>query len=81
MIMQYASRFMFDCGFFRKAYGYWKHWLRQVCMRSIRYALEIPRAETVIANDFSKKVFHSIQSNVEHNGVGGKVVPSSMLLL
>ena len=32
--------------------------------------------ETVIANDFSEKAFHSIQSNVEHNGVGGKVMPS-----
>lgn len=45
-------------------------------LRSIRYALEIPRVESVIANDFSEKAFYSIQSNVEHNGVGGKVVPS-----
>lgn len=45
-------------------------------LRSIRYALEIPRVETVLANDFSEKAFHSMQSNVEHNGLQGKVVPS-----
>ena len=45
-------------------------------LRSIRYALEIPRAGAVFANDFSEKAFHSIQGNVEHNSVGGKVVPS-----
>lgn len=45
-------------------------------LRSIRYALEIPRVETVFANDLSEKAFRSIQSNVELNGVGGKVVPS-----
>ena len=45
-------------------------------LRSIRYALEIPRVESVLANDFSEKAFRSIQTNVEHNGVNGKVVPS-----
>lgn len=45
-------------------------------LRSVRYALEIPRAGTVIANDFSEKAFHSIQGNVEHNSVVDRVVPS-----
>ena len=45
-------------------------------LRSIRYALEIPRVEWVLANDLSDKAFRSIQSNVGHNGVEGKVLPS-----
>lgn len=45
-------------------------------LRSIRYALEIPQVETVVANDFSQKAFNSIQSNVKRNDVEGKVVPS-----
>lgn len=45
-------------------------------LRSIRYALEIPRAETVFANDFSERAFRSIKSNVERNGLAGKVIPS-----
>ena len=32
--------------------------------------------ETVLANDFSEDAFSSIQRNVQHNAVGGKVVPS-----
>ena len=45
-------------------------------LRSIRYALEIPWVETVVANDFSQKAFDSIKRNVQHNGVEGRVIPS-----
>ena len=45
-------------------------------LRSIRYALEIPSAGTVVANDLSKEAYHSICRNIEHNEVGDKVKPS-----
>lgn len=45
-------------------------------LRSIRYALEIPRVESILANDFSERAFTSIQENVKRNEVAGKVVPS-----
>ena len=45
-------------------------------LRSIRYALEIPRVETVVANDLSKDAYHSICRNIEHNQVGERVKPS-----
>ena len=45
-------------------------------LRSIRYALEIPCVQTVIANDFSEKAYQSIQRNIKHNNMEGKVIPS-----
>ena len=32
--------------------------------------------KTIIANDFSQKAFDSIQSNVKHNSLEGRVIPS-----
>ena len=45
-------------------------------LRSIRYALEIPGVESIVANDISEKAYRSIQRNVEHNGVHNVVFPS-----
>ena len=45
-------------------------------LRSIRYALEIPQLESVVANDFSKDAYTSMCKNIEHNGVGDKVKPN-----
>ena len=45
-------------------------------LRSIRYALEIPRVGTVVANDLSKEAYQSICRNVQHNQVEDKVKPS-----
>ena len=45
-------------------------------LRSIRYALEIPQLESVVANDFSKDAYTSMCKNIEHNGVRDKVKPS-----
>ena len=45
-------------------------------LRSIRYALEIPRVGTVVANDLSKDAYHSMCKNIEHNQVGRVVTPS-----
>ena len=45
-------------------------------LRSIRYAREIPRVGTIVANDLSKDAYHSMCENIEHNQVGDKVLPS-----
>ena len=45
-------------------------------LRSIRYALEIPQLDSVVANDYSKDAYNSVCRNVEHNGVAGRVEPS-----
>ena len=45
-------------------------------LRSIRYALEVPRAHSVLANDFSPEAFRSMTRNIRHNGVQDKVKPS-----
>lgn len=45
-------------------------------LRSIRYALEIPHVESILANDISEEAYRSMQRNVEYNGVKNKVLPS-----
>jgi tRNA (guanine26-N2/guanine27-N2)-dimethyltransferase len=47
-------------------------------LRSVRYALELPNVERVVANDLDPSVVESINRNIEFNGpeVIGKVVPS-----
>ena len=45
-------------------------------LRAIRFALEVPNVELVVANDFSEQAFDSIKQNVRLNGVEGKVKPS-----
>lgn len=44
-------------------------------LRAIRFALEVPNVEMVIANDFSENAIKSIQRNVELNQVQDKVKP------
>lgn len=48
-------------------------------LRSIRYALEIPNVERVVANDMDPSVVDSIKRNIEFNGkeVAEKVIPST----
>ena len=45
-------------------------------LRAIRFALEVPNVELVVANDFSEQAFDSIKQNVRLNGVEEKVKPS-----
>ena len=45
-------------------------------LRSIRYALEIPRAASIVANDLSPDAFEAMKKNIEHNGVADRVTPS-----
>ena len=53
-------------------------------LRAIRYALEIPLVNKIIANDLSKKAVTNIKRNINHNGVQNIVKSSnadaSMLL-
>ena len=48
-------------------------------LRSIRYALEIPNVDKVVANDMDASVVESIRRNIEFNGkdVAEKVIPST----
>ena len=45
-------------------------------LRAIRYALEIPQIESVVANDISMKAYQCIHRHVQQNGVQDKVFPS-----
>ncbi|XP_065898799.1 tRNA (guanine(26)-N(2))-dimethyltransferase-like isoform X2 [Dysidea avara] len=45
-------------------------------LRSIRYALEVPGVEKVVANDYSRAAYQNMVRNIEHNKVGDKVKPS-----
>ena len=45
-------------------------------LRSIRYALEVPLAQNIVANDLSHEAYVSMQRNIAHNQVGGRVRPS-----
>ena len=45
-------------------------------LRSIRYALEIPRAASIVANDISPDAFEAMKRNIEQNNVVDKVIPS-----
>lgn len=44
-------------------------------LRAIRFALEVPSVEMVIANDFSENALKAMQRNVELNNVQDKVRP------
>lgn len=45
-------------------------------LRAIRYAKEIPKVSSVVANDFSEDAVRSIVRNVEHNNVSQVVRPN-----
>jgi tRNA (guanine26-N2/guanine27-N2)-dimethyltransferase len=45
-------------------------------LRAIRFALEVPNVELVVANDFSEKAFETIQRNAQLNQVDDKVKPN-----
>ena len=45
-------------------------------LRSIRYALEVPGVESILANDFSMEAYKNICRNIEENGVTHLVSPS-----
>ena len=45
-------------------------------LRSIRYALEVPSVEKVVANDYSRAAYQNMIRNIEHNKIGDKVSPS-----
>ncbi|XP_059607899.1 tRNA (guanine(26)-N(2))-dimethyltransferase [Phlebotomus argentipes] len=45
-------------------------------LRSIRYALEVPGIQEILANDLSRKAVQDIRVNVERNGVTDLVVPN-----
>lgn len=45
-------------------------------LRSVRYALEIPGVEKVVANDYSRAAYQNMIRNIEHNKIGDKVKPS-----
>lgn len=45
-------------------------------LRSIRYALEIPGIEKVVANDYSRAAYQNMIRNIEHNKISDKVKPS-----
>lgn len=45
-------------------------------LRSVRFALEIPGIESIIANDYDKSAVEFIKKNVELNGVQELVQPS-----
>lgn len=42
-------------------------------LRAFRYAKEIPFATNIVANDLSPEAVRSIETNIDHNGVKGKV--------
>lgn len=42
-------------------------------LRALRYAKEIPFATRIIANDLSRDAVKSIEMNIDHNGLKGKV--------
>lgn len=42
-------------------------------LRALRYAKEIPFATRIVANDLSLNAVKSIETNIDHNGVRGKV--------
>lgn len=43
-------------------------------LRSCRYGLEIPGVHKIVANDMSAEAVTSIERNIEHNSLSGKVV-------
>ncbi|KAF5093192.1 hypothetical protein D0Z00_004194 [Geotrichum galactomycetum] len=45
-------------------------------LRAIRYALEIPKIKTVIANDFSASAVESIKQNSQYSGADAVVQPN-----
>ena len=45
-------------------------------LRSVRYALEVPLAHSIIANDLSPEAYTSIQRNIAYNNVGERVQPT-----
>ena len=45
-------------------------------LRSIRYALEIPAIDSIVANDFSNQAYESICRNIRENGVDHLISPS-----
>lgn len=45
-------------------------------LRAIRYALEIPKIKTVIANDFSASAVESIKQNSQYSGADSVVKPN-----
>jgi hypothetical protein len=47
-------------------------------LRALRFALEVPNVERVVANDFSDEAVAAIQNNIRANNVGGIVESSNM---
>ena len=45
-------------------------------LRSVRYALEVPGIEKIVANDISDSAFKLISENIKHNGLEALVIPS-----
>jgi len=45
-------------------------------LRALRYALEIPFATSITANDLSSSAVEAIKLNIEHNGLQDKIVPN-----
>ena len=45
-------------------------------LRSLRFALEVPGLDSVVANDCSPRAVQILQRNVGRNGAGGAVEPN-----